>query len=96
MPILFYPPLPRTVRARFPSTPLSSAISVHRIVIQWPTGVNVGVALMADHQRFALARRHHLDPRGLLSSALFAEVLQGSGVIHLDVLTRTAKLASVG
>lgn len=86
---------PRTVRARFPSTPLSSAISAHRFVTQRPTGVDVGVALVADHQRFALARRHHLDPRGLLSPSSFAEILQGSDVMHLDVGPGAAKLASV-
>jgi len=86
----------RTTRDCFRVTWLSSTISTHRIVTQQPTGVNVGVALLADHQRFALARRHHLDPRRLLSPSLFAEILQGSDVVHLDVLPGAAKLASVG
>jgi hypothetical protein len=58
--------------------------------------VNVGVALVTDHERFALTRRHHLNPRGLLSPSLFAEIFQGSDVMHLDVLPGAAKLASVG
>jgi hypothetical protein len=48
--------------------------------------MDVDVAREARHQRFTLACRHDLDPKRSSSAAPALQVLQGSHVMHLDVI----------
>jgi hypothetical protein len=47
--------------------------------------VEILVAPTADNQGLAMARRHHLDPEGLLSLPLRVEIGQAPDVVHLDL-----------
>ena len=55
--------------------------------------LDIPVGLMADDQGLALAGRHQTDPLSLGALPFALEVLQGSNVMHLDLLLRAAELA---
>jgi hypothetical protein len=48
--------------------------------------LDIHVALAADDQGLALASRHEADPPRLGTLPFALEVLQGSNVVHLDLL----------
>ena len=53
------------------------------------------VTFLTCHQRLTLSGRHYLYPEGFFRTPFDLQVLQGSNVVDLDVLSGAAKLTSI-
>jgi hypothetical protein len=57
--------------------------------------VDVSVTHLAEDQRFALTRRHNLDPQRPVGLSLPPQILERPHVMDLDIHLRAAKLTGM-
>ena len=82
----------RTARESFDLKQLASGLCFERVPFR-PFSVNGLVALLADNQGLAVARRHPLDPGRLFALAWSVQVRQPVDVVNLTGPLGTTQLA---